>query len=283
MVLTVFVPSKTIAAPETPALLEIGVSESLLPGIPDWMRGVVTDPFMKLIKEQSGHAAHTRFLPDGLAVGKALDEGKLHFGIFYGNEFGWSKARYPKLTAFAVSVTTPPCQAFLLVRADRNATTIAEFAKDNLSLPPIQRPYSAMFLAKQKREHLKGADFPKTVIADTAVDAVFDVLERRSGCAVVDALTLKFFEQAHPGVWQQLRILTRSEVFPSPCIAIKANTLDPKMLEKIKATLLKADTLPSSKGLLRVWHSKGFVEPTEAFLKACGEIAEKYPPPGEKK
>lgn len=273
---------RNLLAAEPPERLEIGVSESLMAGIPEWMRGVAADPFLKLIKANTNFTGHASFHPDGLAVGKALDDGKLHFGIFYGHEFAWAKAKYPKLNLLAVTKPTVPCQAFLLVKAESEAKTIADLAKQNLSLPPVMRPYMDMFLASQKKEHLKNGDFAKTVVAAAAVDAIYDVIEGRSGCTVVDAVALDFFETAYPGGFKRVKVLAKSEVFPGPCIAIKTDGVDPKSLEKIKATLLKADKLPGGEVLLRLWRCTGFEEPTEVYIKQCQKIGEKYQPAAPK-
>lgn len=266
------------ASPKLRDSVELGMPESLFRGVPKVFRSGSTDSFLKLMKDSTGIKGNLHPFDDAMLLAKDLDAGKVHLALFQGHEFAWAKAKYPDLMPIVVAVPLQPMQAFCLVRWDCPAKNIGELTKEKISLPPIHRDVCEMFLAKQKAEFQK-VEFAGQLDAPTATDAIFDVIERKSGCTIVDGNTLKLFESLHPGPYKNLRILSQSQVFPDACIAVKKNALDENTIDKIRKALLNVQNLPDGNLLLTNWKLKSFSKVPDNYEQGFKEFQKGYPAP----
>jgi ABC-type phosphate/phosphonate transport system substrate-binding protein len=257
----------------------IGIPESLFQGVPEVLRKFGAAPFLKLMKDNTGINGTLEYFPDAMALAKQIDAGKVQLGVFQGHEFAWAKAKYGKLTPIVVADPLDPVQAICLVRWDCKANNIGELKAQKISLPPVHRDYCQLFLAKQKLEHMKGQKFSGQLDAAQATDAIFDVIEKKAGCTVVDCMTLNFFKSVYPGQYQNLKVLCQSEVFPNACICFKEGDLNPQTVGKFRDALLKAAELPGGRNLLLSWKLKGFVKVPDDYDALLKKVQKGYEMP----
>ncbi len=127
---------------------------------------------------------------------------------------------------------------------------------------------------------MKGASFGKKIDEPLTIDAIFDVIDQKSACTIVDRSILKYFESAYPGKYKNLKILCKSDVFPNPCVAIKKNNLSSEVVEKLRSTLLHAKDQPSGKALLTLWKLERFDDVPADYEAQLKSIRKDYPLPG---
>lgn len=259
--------------------VEIGMPESLFQGIPDFLRQAGAAPFLKLMKEQTGMQGKINFLPNAMKLADDINSGKIQLGVFQGHEFAWAKEKYPDLMPIAVTVPMQPVQAFCVVSWNCKAKNIGDLKNEKISLPPIHRDYSEMFLAKQKHEYMKGETFSGHLTTGQATDAIQDVIDGKSGCAIVDAPTMKFFERVFPGQFRNIKILCQSEVFPNACIAVKKGELDEASIAKFRQALMNAPKQSVGQTMLTTWKLKGFSSVPDSYEAQLQVIRVAYPLP----
>lgn len=285
MAIVAFAGCEAVAASAEPAdkppqaSIDVGMSNRMIQNIPKENRSGVADPLMKLMKEQTGIQGNIKYLPDAMTLAAELNEGKVLMGVFQGHEFAWAKAKYPKLTPIVVAVPMQPAQAFILVSWDSKATKISDVSKQKVSLTSPLSDFCTLFLDKEKEEHLKGSDFAGRIEAKTATDAIFDVIEGKAGCTIVDNSTLKFFQKVYPGPAQSVRVLGQSPAFPNACVAVKKNGLDETTVNKFRDTLLKAHSLQGTEPLLTSWKLKNFAKVPDDYDQALSAVLKQFPTP----
>ena len=210
-------------APKERFAVDIGMPRTLFQGYSETMMRLGAGPFKKMMKDNTGIDGTIHFPEDALKLATLIDAGKIHIGVLSGHEFAWAKSKYPDLMPIAVAQPMDPIQSFCVVKWDCKAENIGQLKGDKLALPPLHRDYCELFLAKQKEQHMKGAAFTAQLNRSIGEDAIYDVIEGRAGCALVDCSTLMFFKSFYPGQFKNLKILCQSEVFPNACIAVSRN------------------------------------------------------------
>jgi ABC-type phosphate/phosphonate transport system substrate-binding protein len=257
--------------------LSVGIPKSIFQRIPEAVQSIATEPFVKYIKDHTGIEGKLHVLRDSAKLGRQLDEDEIQAGIFQGFEFAWAQADYPDLVPLVICTPPEPCQAFCLVRADCAAKTIGDLKGQKMSLPPMYDDQCPLFLTHLKTQFMKGGDFSEVIKEKSGVDAIFDVIDKKSACTTVDRLTLEYFESAYPGPYKNLRVLCESGIFPDACIAIKKGSLSPEVVEKLRSTLLDARNQPAGRELLTLWKMKSFDKVSANYLESLKRILKKYP------
>jgi ABC-type phosphate/phosphonate transport system substrate-binding protein len=257
----------------------IGMPKSLFQGIPIWMVELGAEPFLKLMKESTAVNGKILHVSDAMTLADQMDVRKVQIGVFQGHEFAWVKKKYPDLIPIALSAPMNPVQTFCVVRWDCKAANIGELKDQKLSLPAVHRDFCDMYLAKQKDEHMKGKDFAGVIKAATATEAIFNVIQKECGCAVIDCSTYEFFKSVYPGQFKNLKVLCHSEVFPNACVAVKKGVLEEKTIEKFRHALLHARELPGGEAMLLNFKLNGFVKVPDDYEKLLKDLQKGYPAP----
>jgi ABC-type phosphate/phosphonate transport system substrate-binding protein len=266
------------AAPPAPRnSVEIGMPTSLFQGYPKGLMELGAGPFRAMMKANTGMEGTVHFPPNSMALATLLDTGKLQVGVMQGHELAWAKTKYPNLAPIAVTVPMQPVQAFCLVKWDCKAAHLGDLKDEKLALPPVHRDFCELFLAKQKDLHMKGKTFAGELNRGSGEDAIFDVIEGRAGCTVVDYPTLHFFRTAHPGQFTNLKILCQSDVFPNASIVVKKGDIDETTSAKFRKALLNADTDPIGKHMLVMWKLKGFISVPADYELQLKAVEKAYP------
>lgn len=269
--------AKALALADEKEVMQLGMPETLFQGVPAWMKEAGAGPFLKMMKTQTGFDGKLNFSPDGLALAEQINAGKIHIGVFQGHEFAFARNKYPNLIPVAVTSPLRPNQAFCIVRWNCKAADIGGLKGEKISLPPVHRDYCEMFLAKQKADHMKGGNFSGTLKAATAADAIQDVIDEKAALTVVDAATVHFFQQVFPGQFKNVKILCQSDPFPSGCVVVKKDELDPKTIEKFRKALFNAPTDPVGKPMLATWKLNGFQIVPDDYELQLKKVLKTYP------
>jgi len=251
---------------------EIGMPDSLFRGIPDFMKRAGAKPFLKLMKESTGIDGSVSFEPSAAALGKKLKDGTVQLAVFHGHEFACECAKNSDLVPIAVTDPMQPIQAFCLVAWNRDARSMADLQNETLTLPPVEHDYCKLFLEKR----MAGKKFAKQLKADSTNDAIFDVIEGKAACTVVDGSALKCFQRVNPGAAKSIKILCQSEVFPNACVAFCNGKLSQSTVDKFQKALLEAANSQQGKRMLGDWKLKGFVVVPEDYEKQLKVVRETY-------
>jgi len=265
------------AEPAPPATVEIAMPRTLFHGLHESLMKLGAAPFLKMMKTNTGMEGAISFPADARTLAAQLDAGKVHIGVMTGHEFAWAQSKYPDLMPIAVSVPMQPIQSFCVVAWDCKADNIGDLKDQKISLPGNHRDFGEMFLEKQKTQHK--TVFEGQLNRPFADDAIFDVIEGRAGCTIIDCSTFMYFQRVNPGQFQNLKVLTQSEVFPNACIVAKKGGLDAKTIEKFKTALFKAQNDPIGKPMLTTWKLKGFAPVPEDYPAQLKAIEKAYPVP----
>lgn len=257
----------------------IGMPKSLFQGMPEFMIRAGSGPFLKLMKDATGINGSLVIVPDAMTLADQINAGKIQLGVFQGHEFAWAKTKHGQLSPIVVTDPLNPVQVFCVVSWDCKANHVGDLKAEKLALPPVHRDYCELFLAKQKKTHLKGASFAAELKSPTAEDAIYDVIDGKCGLAVLDATALNGFRKLHPGPFENLKVLCQSDPFPNACIAVKKDEINPKTVEKFRQALLNAPNLPGGRPLLSTWKINGFVKVPDTYGKQLETCRTAYPMP----
>src|SRR5262249_11146415 len=114
-------------AAEPPAgALRIGLSGTLLRGIPEPLALAVTQPMGPVIEARTGRKAEFRVVAEQTQLGDQLADGRVDLAVFQGFELSWARQKYPRLCPLVIAVNQQALLfAHVLVRTD---SPIADFA-----------------------------------------------------------------------------------------------------------------------------------------------------------
>jgi hypothetical protein len=135
--------------------LRIGFPDSIFRNVPKNIVGYTAAPFNKLVFDQTGLTSGVTHDGPWPNVADKLMKGDYEVGVFLGHEFAWAQAKYPDLEPIVKIVPLHRnLQAFLIVRYDCEAKTIADLKNKKLALPNGFVDHSILFFQAQVRKHL---------------------------------------------------------------------------------------------------------------------------------
>ncbi len=267
------------APPKERTSVDIGMPDTLFQGVPEFLKRLGGEPFKKMMKKNTGIDGVIHFPPDAMTLAAKLNSCEFQIGVMQGHEFAWAKSKYPNLIPIAIAVPTHPVQSFIIVRWDSAAKNIGELKDGKISLPPVHRDYSEMYLRKLKDEYMKGAEFSGQLNAGNGDDAIDQVIDGKSDCAIVDSTLLKTYEALYPGKYKCTKILCASEVFPNACIVVKKGELAEQTINKFADALIKAENDGTGKAMLVAWKVKRFTKVPDDYEPQLKQIEKAYPLP----
>ena len=272
------------ADPAPPAgAVQIGMTQTLFTDIPQWQINIAQVPFAGLMKEQTGVDGKLNIAGDGLTVGKLLHENKYQLGIFQGIEFAWAQHKYHDLKPLMIAVSYHPIlHANLVVREDSPATGFAGLVGKDLALPKRSKMHIQLFLNKGcngcgQAEPCK--HFHQLTRPESLVDALDHVLLGETQATVVDDLGLEHYKDLKPGCFKRLKVLVKSEDFPTGVIAYRENGLDKETLAKFRQGMVNAKNDTKARELMALFQLTGFEDVPANFANTLATIIRAYPPP----
>ena len=261
----------------------IGIPRSAFRDVPPAFLSFAGMPFKDLMKSQTGLDGEVVMDADALNIARMLESGKLQLGVFLGHEFAWARDKHPTLEPIVCTVPRPKeIQAFLLVRWDNKAENLGDLKGSRLALATTSRDHAKMFLDKRKAAEMTGGDFSATTKTSTVHDAIQKLIDEEADVTVADLAAWNYFQKLYPGASQNLRVLSKSEVFPPTVIAFKKGSLDDAAVKKVRDGLLSAHETSKAAKLLNLIRVEKFdLVPAgyDELLKACLKT---YPAPADK-
>jgi len=260
--------------------LKIGIPQSVFRDVPPALLHVAGSTFKDIMKSQTGLDGEVAVDGEALAVAKAVDAGRLHLGVFLGHEFAWAKEKYPDLTPLVCSVPRPKeIQAYLLVRWDSKAAHLGDLKEGKLALATGTRDHARLFLERRKAAEMGGGDFITTVKAATVHDAINQVIDGEADVTVADHAAWNYYQKLYPGASQNIRVLSRSEMFPLTVIACKSGALPDETVKRLREGLLTAHKHSRTSKIMNLIKVEKFDEIPGGYDDALKACLKAYPAP----
>jgi ABC-type phosphate/phosphonate transport system substrate-binding protein len=282
-ILSLAVSGTAADSPPKSGPVHIGMVQTLFTDIPQWQINIAQAPFAALMKKQTGVDGKLAIAGDGLTVGKMLHENKYQLGIFQGIEFAWAQHKYHDLKPLMIAVSYHPIlHANLVVREDNPATGFAGLVGKDLALPKRSKMHIQLFLNKGCNA-CGQADpckhFQKVTRPESLVDALDHVLLGEIQATVVDDLGLEHYKDLKPGCFKRLKVIAKSEDFPTGVIAYRENGLDKETLAKFRQGMINAKNDTEARELMALFQLTGFEDVPANFADTLATIVRAYPPP----
>lgn len=271
-IVAVFLMSSVSPADEK-TVYRIGIPRSMFRDVPPALVAFAGQPFSDLVKDQTGLIAETLQEPESLSVAKAIDDGKLQLGVFQGHEFAWAQAKYTDLQPLVCLIYRPKeFQGIILVRSDSKATSLADLKGSKLVLASTLKDHARLFLHKRQLDEMGDGKFGSIAEASSVHDGIHKVQDKEADITVADFADWSYFQKLYPGPSQTLRVLAKSDVFPSTVLAFKKGNLDEAILKKIREgflTVHKTAKGARMMGLIRIEKFDAVPADYQETLTAC--------------
>ncbi len=256
--------------------LRVGIAGSLCQNAPDAQLQLSLKPLKSLLEAQTGLS--TQLVSGGEAenLGRLLQEGKIHFGVFHGFELAWARASNPSLRAVLVSV-----KHCLVVRRAGAVKGVADLRGQAVAVPPQAREHCRLFLERRCVATGSTPDryFGRISRDGNAEDALDDVVDGKLAAAVVDGGALEVFGELKPARAGRLRTLLQSEPFPCAAVVYQPGVTPDEMVRRFRDGLLAARSTRRGQFLLELCRIPGFEVAPEDYEESLAAIARAYPPP----
>jgi ABC-type phosphate/phosphonate transport system substrate-binding protein len=264
--------------------LKIGIPQSVFRDVPPALLTFAGETFKDLMKSQTGLEGEVALDADALAIAKSIDTGKLHVGAFLGHEFAWAKDKYPDLVPLVCCVPRPrEVQAYLLVRWDCTAAHLGDLKGRKLVLATGTRDHARLFLERRKATEMAGGDFSTTVKAASVHDAIHQVIDGEADVTVAEYASWNYYTKLYPGGSQNIRVLSRSEMFPATVIACKKAALPDETVKRLRDGLLTAHEKSRTAKVMNLIKVEKFDEVPVDYDDALKACLKAYPSPAADK
>ncbi|MBY0232750.1 MAG: PhnD/SsuA/transferrin family substrate-binding protein [Gemmataceae bacterium] len=264
-----------------PETVRIGLVGSLFREVPEAFVRIAMEPSRQFFEAQMG--VRSVLVNGGAPVemGKSLKEDDLHVAVFHGTEFGWAKARYPKLKPLFIAVNVDPSlRAVLLVNKASTVKRVEDLRGKKLVMPARSREHCHMFVEQRV---VKPGSTPfkhfSRVEKPGGSAATLDVLaEKKAAGAVVDGIDWDVYKRDNPANARKLKELLVSEPLPCAVVAAYGDNVDPSMLDKFKEGMLEAHKVEKGKAMLGIMRITHFAAVPDDYDKQVEAAAKAYSP-----
>ena len=259
--------------------LKIGLPKTMFRDVPAGVMEAAAIPFRDLFKRQAGIDGDVELVETHDSLAAQMKDGKVDVGVFTGYEYAWVKAAYPEVVPLVLAVPNGrTIQAVLLVNKVSKAEKPADLGGACVAIPLGTKPHCHLFI-ERLRLGLPADCCGAAKMEPKGTDEVLDGLAAgQLTAALVDIAALTAYEKNKPGAHAQLRVVTKSEVFP-PSVVAHRKGLDAGSVSKMHAGLVKAGGTPQGRAFMMLSKMKGFEELPPDFDAELKRIAGAYPPP----
>jgi ABC-type phosphate/phosphonate transport system substrate-binding protein len=267
-------------------VLRIGATPFLTEGASEGNEDAAFQAFRDFIKGETGYPNDIDTVDSYTDLADKLASGRLHVGVFLGQEFAWAKAKNPKLTALATSVNVYPYRyASLLVNADNKAADFAALKGQTLAMPKMGVPYLRVFVDRHCRANDKKAEefFAKVAIRPNVEEALDGLVDGTEQVVVVDRVGAEAYKRRKPGRYAQLKELMRSEPLLPALVAYHEGSVDAATLGKVRDGLVNAGKKKQGQRLLDLFRLTGFQTPPKDFDTVLADSLKANPAPSKDK
>jgi ABC-type phosphate/phosphonate transport system substrate-binding protein len=105
------------------------------------------------------------------------------------------------------------------------------------------------------------------------------VIEGDADVTVADQAAWNYFQKLYPGASENLRVLSKSEIFPPTVIAFKSGSLDDAVIKKVREGLLTAHETSKVAKLLNLIKVEKFDEVPAGYQESLKACLKAYPTP----
>jgi len=272
--------SPTLGQAGPPADLRLGLVATLFRDFHKSVIEYVTTPLRSLLQTQTGLSGRLESTTDPLTLARQLQDNQVDIAIFHGFEFAWARQKYPQLQPLLLVTNPQPFQANLIVAKSSPFSTCDDLKGKNLALPRQSREHLHLFLerrchaGKDPREY-----FGKIMRPVDADDALEMVASGAVQAALVDQAQLEAYSKSQPDNFGKLRVLLRSEIFPTGVIAYHPGALSAETVQRIRTGMTSAHKTAQGRDLLKLSRMAGFELPPADFDQILQTISRAYPPP----
>jgi ABC-type phosphate/phosphonate transport system substrate-binding protein len=274
-------------APAGESPLKIGMPQTFFHDMSDKMIKSYSEPFVDVLRDSTGLTGQLVRGGEPLGVAKQLVDQKLQLAVFHGAEFGWVQQKYPELRPLMVAVNSAhEVRAYVLVRKEGGPASFADLKGKDVALPERTSDPCRLFLEREcRRAGAKGSKdfFGQVVRADNVESALDQLSQGKFQAAVTDAIGLTFYKELKPGVFNRLKVLAESEIFPPVVVAYRPGTLSDKTLESLRRGLATAHKTEMGQDMMKTWRITSFAAVPGNFAKQLEATLKAYPGPEEKK
>lgn len=259
-----------------PSPVRIGMVRTFFNDVPRPLVDLVTEPFGAVMKEATGLQGELLAGGEVFEVGRQLNDGELHLGVFHSFEFAWLQTRYPALKPLMVAVNPQKqVRVYMVVRKDSAAQQFTDLKGQVISLPKRSKEHSKIFLDRHAPECQ-----PASIVASANVEVgMDDVCRGAIAGVVVDTMSLEFYRDLKPGCFAKLRVLHESDLFPPPVIVYREGGLDASVLTKVRQGLTNAHNLELGREMMKLWKIGAFQQMPENYGPSLVDMIKLYPIP----
>ena len=263
-------------------IVRIGMAESLCRKMPRAILSAMVPPFRSLMRSLTNLECDLALGVPADEIAERLLEGKLELGLFQGIEFAWAFQKTSALRPLTIVVNEKPyMRAVLVTAADHRVNGFADLKGRSLAVPRYSHEHCYQFLDRCcRRQGAETARFLSEVTKpDNVEDALDQVVDGVTAAAVVEEVPLEHYRRRKPGRYGRLKVLQRSEAFPSSVVAYRVGSMDEPTLARLRDGMLAANRNPVGRQLFTWWRMTGF-EPVPAdYEKSLRDIVQAYPAP----
>lgn len=245
----------------------------------DWL----PTPFSQLMKEHTGLEGKLVIGGDYHHVGKMLADKKVDLGVFHGFEYAWAQGKFPELQPVMVAIYKHRgLRANIVVRDDCPAKTLQELKGKEMALPLNSKGHCRLYLDTCCAGC--GGECPKAFFKDVTRPAnvraaLDDVVGGTVQAAVVDGEFLESYAELKPGCFNRLKVLSKSELFPSGVLACRKGALDEATLDRFREGLTQAHKSIRGRDLMLMFKIGAFEPPPSNYSQMLTDIVRVYPAP----
>ncbi len=280
-----FVPAilATMLVAGEPGPIKIGIVKTLFNDLSKEKIEIATESFPDIMKEATQTEGKLVLGLDGATVAKQLADKQIHLGVFNSFEYAWAVQKHPELKVLMVAgKKDEQFRAAMMVRKDSKFASIADLKGQTVSIPKRTREFCLLYLERLLADKFQSESskfFGKVVLSENLETALDDLAAGKVKAALMDSQGLAFYQDLKPGLFNRLKALDQSEVFPPVAIAYLPGSLGEDMLKKLSSGLLNANTSEKGKEMMRLWKIDGFFAAPPDYAENVTRILKAYPAP----
>jgi ABC-type phosphate/phosphonate transport system substrate-binding protein len=240
----------------------------------------------RFIKDETGLKNKILDQKDWRDLADKMSQGKLHVGVFQGNELAWAQEKYPRLRplAVAVNVYTYPV-AYVVVRKDNTSKDFAGLKVQSLALVKTSQRFLRLFVDRQCEAQGKKTEefFSKITTRNNFEDALDDVVDGVVQVTATDRATLEAYKQRKPGRFRQLKPVAHSQPFPPGVVTYYQGMLDKATLRRFRKGLLNASKKERGRTMLTLFRLTSFQPVPKDLEEVLARTRKAYPAPSPNK
>jgi ABC-type phosphate/phosphonate transport system substrate-binding protein len=264
-----------------PSPVKIGIVKTLFNDLSKEKIDIATESFPDIMKESTQMEGKLVLGLDAAGVAKQLADKQIHLGVFNSFEYAWVLQKHPDFKVLMVAgKKDEQMRASLMVRKNDKIASLADLKGQTVSIPKRTREFASLYLDRllaQKFQSEPSKYFGKIVLSENMETALDDLASGKVKATLIDSQGLAFYQDLKPGLFNKLKALDQSDVFPPVAIAYLPGVLGEATLKKLSTGLLNANQSEKGKEMMRLWKIDGFTAPPANYGDDVQRILKAYP------